>query len=150
MPIDGENHWPLIAGQSGAVGRQTFYYYAGDELHAVRSGRWKLHLPHEYLTPADPPGRDGKPANFANLRPESMQLSGLRGIASRHGYLIRKIDLSLFDLEQDVGETTNVADQHPQVVRQLLELAEKAREELGDSLTGRQGRGVRPCGVWEG
>lgn len=150
LPIDGENHWPLIAGQSGAVGRQTFYYYAGDELHAVRSGSWKLHLPHEYLTPADPPGRDGKPANFANLRPESMQLSGLRGIASRHGYLIRKIDLSLFDLEQDVGETTNVADQHPQVVRQLLELAEKAREELGDSLTGRQGRGVRPCGVWEG
>jgi arylsulfatase len=150
LPIDGENHWPLLAGQSGATGRQTFYYYAGDELHAVRSGRWKLHVPHEYLTPADPPGRDGKPANFANLRPESMQLSGLRGIASRHGYLIRKIELSLFDLEQDVGETTNVAEQHPQVVRQLLELVEQAREELGDSLTGRKGRGVRPCGVWEG
>lgn len=149
-PIDGQDLWPLLAGQSGASGRQTFYYYAGDELHAVRSGRWKLHLPHEYLTPAQPPGRDGKPANFENLRPESMQLSGLRGIASRHGYLIRRIELSLFDLEQDVGETLNVADQHPEVVRRLLDLAEEARAELGDSLTGRQGRGVRPCGVWEG
>jgi arylsulfatase len=144
-PIDGLDIWPLIAGTDPSP-RDTFYYYAGDELQAVRHGPWKLHLPHEYLTPAQPPGKDGKPANFANLKPESMQQSGLRGIASRHGYLVRKIELSLFNLAEDIGETTNVADLHPQIVAQLQDIAERARAELGDSLTKRQGAGVRPCG----
>lgn len=143
--IDGLDIWPLIAGE-GPSQRDTFYYYAGDELQAIRRGPWKLHLPHEYLTPAQPPGKDGKPANFANLKPESMQQSGLRGIASRHGYLVRKIELSLFNLTDDIGETRNVADDHPQIVAQLQDLAERARTELGDSLTKRQGAGVRPCG----
>jgi N-acyl-D-aspartate/D-glutamate deacylase/arylsulfatase A-like enzyme len=146
MPtIDGVDIWPLISGE-GKSPRETFYYYAGDELQAVRSGAWKLHLPHEYLTPAQPPGKDGKPANFANLKPESMQQSGLRGIASRHGYLVKKIELSLFNLDEDVSESRNVAEQHPQIVEQLQKLAEQARAELGDSLTKRTGDGVRPCG----
>ena len=146
--IDGLDIWPLISGE-GQTPRNTFYYYAGDELQAVRSGLWKLHLPHEYLTPALPAGKDGKPANFANLKPESMQQSGLRGIASRHGYLVRKIEQSLYNLESDVGETKNVADQHPDVVERLLLLAEKARADLGDSLAKRAGAGVRPCGIWQ-
>lgn len=50
----------------------------------------------------------------------------------------------LFDLERDIGETTNVADQHPDVVERLMAYAEKAREELGD--TGVQGSGLRPAG----
>jgi arylsulfatase len=148
--IDGQDVWPLLAGQPGAKGRETFFYYAGDELQAVRSGPWKLHLPHEYLTPAQPPGKDGKPANFANLKPESMQMSGLRGIASRHGYLVKKMEQSLFNLDDDVGETTDVAAQHPDVVKRLLGLAGEARADLGDSLTKRQGAGVRPSGKWGG
>jgi arylsulfatase A len=148
--IDGEDRWPLITGQPGAKPRETFYYYAGDELQAVRSGPWKLHLPHEYLTPAQPPGKNGKPANFENLKPESMQVSGLRGIASRHGYRVKKIEQSLYNLDEDVGETTDVASRHPDVVLRLLKLAEEARIDLGDSLTKRQGSGVRSCGRWEG
>src|SRR5262245_23339105 len=144
--IDGEDRWPLISGQPGAKPRETFYYYAGDELQAVRSGPWKLHLTHEYLTPALPPGKNGKPANFENLKPESMQLSGLRGIASRHGYLVKMIDQSLFNLDDDIGETTDVSRANPEVVERLLKLAEAARADLGDSLTKRQGPGVRPCG----
>jgi arylsulfatase len=45
-----------------------------------------------------------------------------------------------------VGETKNVAEQHPDVVRRLEALAEKAREELGDSTMNRKGKGVRPPG----
>jgi arylsulfatase len=145
-PIDGVDVMPFLTGQADRSPRQTFYYYAGDELQAVRSGAWKLHLSHEYLTPALPPGKDGKPANFANLKPESMQQSGLRGIASRHGYLVRKIEQSLFHLESDVGETNNVAGEHPDVVERLLKLAEEARADLGDSLTKRTGANVRPSG----
>ena len=36
-----------------------------------------------------------------------------------------------------------VSGKHPDVVERLLALAEEAREELGDSLTGRTGTGVR-------
>jgi len=147
--IDGENRWPLIAGKSGAQPREKFYYYAGDELQAVRSGPWKLHLKHEYLMPAQPPGKNGKPANFENLKPESMQMSGLRGIASRHGYLVKTIEQSLYNLDDDLGETTDVSPQHPEVVERLLKLVEEARADLGDSLTKRQGSGVRPSGAWK-
>jgi arylsulfatase A-like enzyme len=147
--IDGQDIWPLLAGEHGAKGRETFFYYVGDELHAVRAGDWKLHLRHDYLTSYEPRGKGGKPANIENLKPESMQMSGVRGIASRHGYQIKQLDLSLFNLDDDLGETTNVADRHPEVVQRLLALAEAARADLGDSLVQRQGAGVRPSGRWE-
>jgi arylsulfatase len=144
--IDGVDIGPLVCGEVERSPRQEFLYYAGDELQAVRSGPWKLHLAHEYLTPAQPPGKDGKPANFGNLKPESMQQSGLRGIASRHGYVVKKIEQSLFNLEEDRGETTDVAAKHPDVVARLLTIAERARADLGDSQTRRTGKGVRPSG----
>jgi hypothetical protein len=53
----------------------------------------------------------------------------------------------LDDLEADVAETTNVADEHPDTVRRLLQLAEKARDDLGD--VGRPGSNQRPSG-WVG
>jgi arylsulfatase A-like enzyme len=52
----------------------------------------------------------------------------------------------LYDLEADVGETTNLAAEHPDVVRQLMALAEQARKELGDDRTGQKGTRTRPAG----
>jgi arylsulfatase A len=52
----------------------------------------------------------------------------------------------LYDLETDLGETTNVAGQHPDVVKRLQALAEEAREDLGDAVFKRQGKNVRPVG----
>jgi arylsulfatase A-like enzyme len=144
--IDGVDVGPFLCGNTEKSPREEFWYYAGDELQAVRRGPWKLHLPHEYLSPADPPGKDGKPANFENLRPESIQQSGLRGIASRHGYVVREMPQTLYNLETDPGETKDVARDHPEVVKELLELAEAARADLGDSLTSRTGPGKRPVG----
>ena len=144
--IDGVDIGPLVCGQVEHSPRSEFLYYAGDELQAVRSGPWKLHLAHEYLSPAEPRGKDGKPANFANLKPESMQMSGLRGIASRHGYVVKRIEQSLFHLEDDLGETTDVAAKHADVVERLLKIADAARDDLGDSLTKRTGKNVRPSG----
>ncbi len=46
--IDGEDIWPLMAGARGAKSpHEAFYYYRMDQLQAVRSGKWKLHLPYE-------------------------------------------------------------------------------------------------------
>ncbi len=57
-----------------------------------------------------------------------------------------EIGLGLFDIAADRRETTNQADQHPEVVERLKALAEKARSDLGDSATKRSGSGVREPG----
>jgi arylsulfatase A len=124
-PIDGKDIGPLVFGRPGATSPQeAYYFFWGRELHAVRSGKWKLHFPHDYRHVGETRGADGKAAGQSNA----------------------KIGLSLYDLEADVGETTNVADKHPEVVTRLKALADKARDELGDALTQQQGKGVRPPG----
>jgi len=145
--IDGLDILPILEARPGArTPHEALYFYAGEELQAVRSGDWKLHFNHEYLTPAGPPRSDGKPANFENMKPASMDESGIRGIASRHGYRIEKTAAALYDVRQDPGETKDVSAEHPMVVRMLELQAEKARADLGDTLTGRKGSGVRPPG----
>ena len=45
--IDGRDIWPLMAGRPNARSpHEAFYYYYRDQLQAVRSGKWKLRLPH--------------------------------------------------------------------------------------------------------
>jgi arylsulfatase len=145
--IDGRDIWAVIAGVDGAISpHEALYFYSGNELHAVRSGPWKLHLPHDYLTVAAEPGRGGKPSNIERMTPRAITESGIRGIASRHGYRVEQIGLALFHLPQDLGEQRDVAAMHPEVVARLQGLAEGAREELGDALTNHQGTGVRASG----
>ncbi len=41
--IDGKDIWPLISGKPGAKSpHDAFFYYRGNNLEAIRSGRWKL------------------------------------------------------------------------------------------------------------
>ena len=43
--IDGKNIWPLMSGEPDAkTPHDAFFYYKGNNLGAVRSGKWKLHL----------------------------------------------------------------------------------------------------------
>lgn len=144
--IDGVDLSALFRGEPGAKGRESFAYFSGSELHAVRLGRWKLHVPHDYLTVNGPPGRDGQPANHANMKPNAIEESGIRGIASRHGYKVEKIGLSLFDLSADPGETHDQSATNPDVVKQLTMIAESIRKDLGDPLTKTVGTGLRPVG----
>jgi arylsulfatase A-like enzyme len=121
--IDGLDIWPLLTKRNARSPHDALYFYWGKELHAVRSGRWKLHLPHPYqhLEQAGGGGRPGR-------------------------YVRQEIGLSLFDLEKDIGEMTNVADQNPEVVKKLMAFVERAREDLGDALTKREGKNVREPG----
>jgi arylsulfatase A len=48
--IDGANIWPHLTGETGAKpAHETFYFYRGLKLEAVRNGPWKLHLAHGAL-----------------------------------------------------------------------------------------------------
>lgn len=42
--IDGVDLWPVLAGNPARAPRDTFYFFRGLDLEAVRSGPWKLHL----------------------------------------------------------------------------------------------------------
>ena len=122
--IDGKDIWPLLANQRGAATpHEVLYFYWGAELHAVRSGRWKLHLTHPY---------------------QSLESAGKDGIPGK--YVRKEIEQSLFDLDSDPGESVDVSAANPEVVRRLLEYVERARGDLGDSLTKRVGSNVRPAG----
>ena len=60
------------------------------------------------------------------------------------GYKMVPIDKPLlYNLTDDVAESKNVFDQHPDVVVKLQKYATQAREELGDSLTKSVGKGTR-------
>ncbi len=146
LKIDGNDYSAVLLNEPGAKGRSTFAYYNGSELHAVRKGKWKLHFAHDYLTVDGPAGKDGKPANHEKMKPKSIQESGIQGIASRHGYKVAKLPLSLFNLEADPGEAKNVAKDNPEVVKELLTLGEEFRRDLGDTLTKTEGSGLRPVG----
>jgi arylsulfatase A len=125
-PIDGKDIWPLMSGSPGAESpHEALFYYRGFALEAVRSGKWKLHIPHGYRTLAGRKGgTGGKPAKY-----EQGQIS-----------------LALFDLEKDVGERHDVSARHPDVVERLLGLANEMREDLGDSAKKITGKNRRPPG----
>ncbi len=112
--IDGRDIWPLMAGEKNAKSpHRAFYYYQIDQLQAVRSGKWKLHLKLKT-----------KRRNWGKPIPNS--------------------PLLLYNLDSDIAEKNNVADKNPDVVRRLLALAEKARDDLGD--LNRKGKNQRPAG----
>ena len=64
-------------------------------------------------------------------------------------YKEAEVPLSLFDLDSDIGETTDVKDQHPEVVATISKLADQMREDLGDSARNMKGSGKRPPGRLE-
>jgi len=62
---------------------------------------------------------------------------------------IRKDDQEiqeLYDLENDIGETQNVYDQHPDIVQSLIEKIEACRQDIGDEAVGIAGQNTRPIG----
>ncbi len=126
---------------------EAIYFYSGRELHAVRSSQWKLHVPHPFLTVFGETRSDGKPSGWGQTKAQSIEQSGVQGIASRHGYRVEQQPLALYDFENDPGETSNVAEANSQVVQDLMKFVERARADLGDSLTSIEGSNIRPAGT---
>ena len=121
--------WPVISQQLGAKNpHEVYWFYFSLNLDAVTTGdgRWKLQLPHTYNTLAGQPGgKDGVPVLYSQRKIENEEL---------------------YDLVHDIGETTDVAAQHPEIMKQLEAEVEKARADLGDARTKRTGAGLREPG----
>jgi arylsulfatase A-like enzyme len=115
---DGESLLPLFVG--GSLKRSTeppFYYYNCENLQAIRQGSWKLHLPRrkEQLPFWD------KNKVFANLQTPI-----------------------LYNLNDDESESTNVAEENPSVVQEMMQLTKSARQNLGEFM--QRGSSQRPTG----
>jgi arylsulfatase A len=121
--IDGKSIVNLVTGKNDNSPQEAYYFYYGQQLQAIRMGKWKLHFPHGYRTMAGRPGGTG-------------------GIPTK--YSQAKIGLSLFNLEEDIGESTDVKAKHPKVVSKMQALGQAMRKELGDQ--GKKGSGQREAG----
>jgi arylsulfatase A-like enzyme len=107
--IDGKNILPLMLSDDAKSPHKAYYFYNGNQLQAVRQGKWKLHFPHGYRTMAGKPGGTGGiPTNYSQA----------------------KIELSLFDLHQDIGESKDLKAEFPDIVTRLSELGKKFDEKL--------------------
>ncbi len=123
--IDGKDITGLIKGKADAKSpHEAIFFYHHEELQAVRSGRWKLHVPHDY---------------------NAVKVPGKNGMYGKNEK--KTIALALFDLKTDPAETSNVADKHPKVVKRLMGYIKQMRTELGDSALKIEGSEVRPHGV---
>jgi arylsulfatase A-like enzyme len=114
--IDGRDISPLIFNQPGAKSPHEAFFY----YHA---------------------------GNLGGVRQGKWKLS-FPGVGRGGGAAAKKSEQSpeLYDLEADLGETTDVAAAHPDVVKQLLATAERARDDIGDTRLQRRGKNVRDVG----
>jgi arylsulfatase A-like enzyme len=113
--IDGRDIWPLLSGHSRQSPHEALFYFKGNRLEAVRSGPWKLAIAEQI--------EDGIDKKKPSTRPFTPKL---------------------FNLDADIGETTDVAARHPNVVQRLQGYIRQMDGDLG--ATGR-GPGVRAGGV---
>ena len=129
-PIDGVNMLPILRGDMENQPRTYFYYYyRRNDLQAVRKDHWKLVLPHKgrsYI--GQLPGIDGFPG------------TAREDISHPQG---------LYDLLRDPAEAYDVQKLYPEILAELLNVAETAREDLGDDITKREGKNRRPSGKLE-
>jgi len=126
--IDGVSLLPILNGNLEAQPRKEFlYYYRANSLEAVRLDDWKLVLPH--------PGR-----TYENF---DAGMDGFPGKADENF----PVKQALFDLRRDPGERYDVQNQFPEIVKELLALADKAREDLGDDILKAEGKNRREAGM---
>lgn len=116
-PIDGKDLGPLLLGTAKDLPDRVWHYFAGTRLEAVRQGPWKY-----AITPQSENMGKGKGEKKGAFTP------------------------TLYNLDTDIGETTDVAAQHPAVVERMKALVAAMDTDLG--CTG-SGPGVRPCGKVE-
>ena len=97
--LDGVNLLPLLTGKDSSAPHAMLYWRFGPQL-ALRKGEWKiLKAPGAGVDPLKP--REGK-ANSAGVH--------------------------LYNLREDLGEKTNLADSHPEKLRELFADWERINE----------------------
>ena len=111
VKIDGRNILPILFGRTKDSQHAAYFYFNGNRLEAVRSGPWKLAI-----------------ACQAGTRKKSAPPPP-------------PFKPALYNLDMDIGETTDVATEHPDIVASLQKYATEMDADLGAK---KLGPGVRP------
>ena len=102
--IDGKDITSLLTNPEDAKSpHEAYFFYRGNRLEAIRSGKWSLHLNHSYRSLKDQPGKDGIPGP----------------------YIQKQTTVTLYDLEKDLSQKRNIAEDYPRIVNRLRDLANK-------------------------
>jgi arylsulfatase A len=119
--IDGADIRSILMGDPATPPPHgVFYYYRGLQLEAVRDLEWKLVLP----------------AAAASAAGKAQAKGGAKAARSAQ----------LFNLKTDIGESSDVAAQHPEIVARLEKLVAQMKDDLG---TSGPAPGSRPLGKVE-
>ncbi len=109
-PFDGVNLLPYLRGEEAGAPHETLYWRFGGSM-AIRKGNWKL--------VKTTTGNDDSAGRAASRR----------GRATAEGAM-------LFNLKDDLGEETDLADSDPAKAKELAEAWEQWNAELIDPLWG--------------
>jgi len=110
--IDGRTIADLLLGKTDQLQEQPFFYYFGVQLQALRLGRWKLFIKQTERPPYS----------------RSLWYMQNPDLFERHHAL--RAEPELYDLETDIGESINVADDHADVVARLTAMARRFDERM--------------------
>ncbi len=95
IKIDGYDMVEVLDGKAEQTKREAWYYFGGNTLQAIRSGSWKLAVTAQSI------------GMGLKERPEDLKRNG-----------------RLYNLDEEIGEKTDVSAKHPEVVARLTALAE--------------------------
>lgn len=104
IKIDGKDITALVNGESETSPHEAWHYFKGNRLAAVRSGKWKLALSAQSI-----------------------------GMGFRDQPDDIRTPMRLYDLDADIGETTDLAAKHPEVVERLTKLADAMKTDMAEN-----------------
>nr|WP_201766839.1 sulfatase [Rhodopirellula sp. SWK7] len=116
--IDGKDIWPLLAGKPDAKSpHEAIFYLRGRGVDGIRIGDWK------YRTATDKPPKEKRSKRQPTSDPTP-----------------KKVNVeTLYNLSDDIGEQTNLIDEHPEIARRLKRQLAAFESDLR--------RNLRPAGV---
>lgn len=91
--IDGKDIWPTLTGEAPSP-HEAFFYHRGNELQAVRSGNWKLHVNGE------------KPTRLYNLESD---IGEKENVITAHSEVVERLKGHLVAFASDVAENNRPA-----------------------------------------
>jgi arylsulfatase len=100
MPFDGVDAWPVWSGKAASLDREVLLHFDSWDLQAARLGPWKLHVTRHNTDTYQPAPAGGR-VNLPLPQPE------------------------LYNLDLDPDESYDVADRHPEVVRDITARIER-------------------------
>ena len=112
IKIDGYDLTDVLLGKANETERDAWYYFGGYTLKAVRSGPWKLALTGQSI------------GMGLKEKPEDLRRGG-----------------RLYNLNEEIGEVTDLASENPEVVARLQKLA--------DAMVLEMKANTRPAGLVE-